>query len=114
MGLIWRRIFCEKGIEDIAIFTFETPEFYKKEGFMALGGWRMRGYKRALEEFGMLWDDVMMIPTHASIKGGYRQFEELIKQRQVPRAILAVSDVMAIGILQAAIDYELKAPMILN
>lgn len=105
------KYFCEKGIQDIAIFNFETPDFYKSEGFYGVGGMRMRGYKRALEEFGMSWNKVIKIPTHASIKGGYHQFEKLIKNRRVPRAILAVSDVMAIGILQAAIKYNLNAPI---
>ena len=104
------KYFCEKGIEDIAIFTFQTPEFYKDSGFYGVGGKRMRGFKRALEEFGMLWDQVVKLPTHASIQGGYKQFEQLVQDRRVPRAILCVSDVMAIGVLQAAGDFSLEAP----
>ena len=75
-------------------------------------GERFRGYCAALSEVGISPDDpqVQFIEAASSREGGHEAFTELWAQAQQPTAIVAMSDVLAFGILDAARERGLHLP----
>lgn len=100
----------DHGHRDIRILTFETPYNHLEYVYFGVGGRRLRGYQRAFQEAGLTWKDDYLIPTIASIEGGRDSFMNLVTTDRLPTAILAVSDAMAIGAVQAAKQAGLNIP----
>ncbi len=99
-----------QGHRDLRIFTFETPYGHLEYVYYGVGGRRMRGYRRAFEEAGLGWEEALLHPTVATIEGGARSFTAAWESGLRPTAVLAVSDAMAIGIVQAAGALGLDVP----
>lgn len=100
----------EHGHRQIRILTFETPYNHLEYVYFGVGGRRLRGYQKAFKEAGVTWKDEYLIPTIASIEGGKDSFINLLQNNEQPSAILAVSDAMAIGVVQAAKQLGLTIP----
>ena len=62
---------------------------------------RFNGYKEALVSAGIDFKKEYFLGNGFSISGGYHAAEELIKKKNLPGAILAVNDEVAIGIMNA-------------
>ena len=71
---------------------------------------REEGFKSVLEEAGLLLADQYMAYGDYSFKSGHRAALSLLALKERPTAILAISDIMAIGVLRAAKEKGLKAP----
>lgn len=100
----------DQGHRDIRIVTFETPYNHLEYVYFGVGGRRLRGYQRAFQEAGLDWNDEYLVPTIASIEGGQDSFMQLMAQKRQPSAVLAVSDAMAIGVVSAAKQANLRIP----
>ena len=89
---------------------------HKKIGF--LGGkvdylWsqeRHRGYMKALQEAGIPYNETLVKFGGASFEEGFAMMEELIKQKNLPTAVFAANDDVAMGSMDAGKDYGLKIP----
>ena len=75
------------------------------------GRHRLRGYRSAITEAGFSWDTV---PVYECVENlldeGHRAGEALLSQSSRPTAILAMSDQLALGVLQAAERRGLSVP----
>jgi DNA-binding LacI/PurR family transcriptional regulator len=73
---------------------------------------RLAGYREALEACGLALDapDIQMIEAATSWEGGKAAFEQLWSAGRRPTAIVAMSDIMAIGVMDAAKERRLHLP----
>ena len=76
-----------------------------------VSGLRLRGYRAALEDAGLLWSKVPVYECQGSSKElGQRAAEALLSQEHRPTAILASSDQLALGVIAWATERGLSVP----
>jgi DNA-binding LacI/PurR family transcriptional regulator len=73
-------------------------------------GRRMAGIAEALAEVGLTMDDVRLTEVPVSRTEGYRATRALMAEGQPPTAILALSDVLAYGVVDALQELGLDVP----
>ncbi|ADL08508.1 LacI family DNA-binding transcriptional regulator [Thermosediminibacter oceani] len=71
---------------------------------------RLMGYKKALSEAGLKIYNELIAEGDFKAKGGYEAARKILEAGVKPTAIFAVSDIMAIGALNAVFDFGLKCP----
>jgi LacI family transcriptional regulator len=71
---------------------------------------RYQGYKRAMDESGFKINSNWVIEGDFECEGGYKAFQKLCLSGQLPSAIFASNDMMAMGILQAAYEKGINVP----
>jgi DNA-binding LacI/PurR family transcriptional regulator len=72
---------------------------------------RLAGYARALEHAGVSWADVPVLECAGSVRAAGRAAAgQLLAGAAPPTAILATSDVLALGVLDAAAAAQLSVP----
>jgi len=71
---------------------------------------RTEGYQRALQEAGIAFDKTMVVEGDWSASSGQSALLSFVEQGRVPSAVFAQNDRMAMGILRAARDINLKVP----
>jgi len=71
---------------------------------------RAEGYRRALTEAGIAFDETMVIEGDWSATSGQDALLSFIEQGRVPSAVFAQNDRMAMGVLRAARDANIKVP----
>jgi LacI family transcriptional regulator len=71
---------------------------------------RAEGYRRALSEAGIAFDESMVIEGDWSATSGQDALLSFIEQGRVPSAVFAQNDRMAMGVLRAARDANIKVP----
>lgn len=70
-----------------------------------------QGYQRALIEAGFGISDALIKQVPGYLKeDGYQAMEQLLAQDILPTAVFAISDILAIGALQALRDVNLQVP----
>lgn len=90
------------GHTDIALITGPLEEDCSQD--------RTEGYRHALQEAGILFDESLVIEGDWSATSGQRALLSLVEQGRVPTAVFAQNDRMAMGILRAARDANIKIP----
>lgn len=70
----------------------------------------MDGYKKALGENNIDIDDELIISGEYNSGTAYENVNKLLKKRKDITAIFALSDIMALGAIKAAIDNGLDVP----
>lgn len=71
---------------------------------------RAEGYRCALQEAGIAFDETMIIEGDWSATSGKDALFSFVEQGRVPTAVFAQNDRMAMGVLRAARDVNLKVP----
>lgn len=71
---------------------------------------KIAGYKRALDECDYPVNINMIIKTENDIQGGYIAGKKIIEGEDIPDAIFASSDLIAIGIIEAMKDNGTRVP----
>ncbi len=71
---------------------------------------RTEGYRRALQESGIVFDETMVIEGDWSATSGQSALLSFMEQGRIPTAVFAQNDRMALGVLRAARDVNLKVP----
>jgi len=71
---------------------------------------RFEGYKLALKESGIGWDDSLVKEGDFRFNGGHRAMIQLLHRPQLPSAVFASNDLMAIGALEAIKSQGLSIP----
>jgi DNA-binding LacI/PurR family transcriptional regulator len=92
----------EQGYQKIVHLTGHTHLTLVKE--------RIRGFKRTMEKYRCPCEDGQIIETSFSIEGGERAMEALIQQDNIPDAVFATNDLIAIGAMRASKKHGLKIP----
>jgi DNA-binding LacI/PurR family transcriptional regulator len=71
---------------------------------------RLDGYRAAMREAGLPVNEQLIRRDDFSVSGGQQQAAQLLAMSERPTAIVAGSDAMAFGVLQALRDAGLRAP----
>lgn len=98
-----------RGHRDVVILGFEGPE--RLEDIRGgVGGRRLRGYRRAFLQHGLRLRENALLRAPVTLAGGDAAFDKMWQSGRRPTAMLAVSDIMALGALRAARRLELRVP----
>jgi len=71
---------------------------------------RTEGYRQALQEAGLEFDETMVVEGDWSASSGQDALLSFVEQGRIPTGIFAQNDRMAMGVLRAARDVNLKVP----
>jgi DNA-binding LacI/PurR family transcriptional regulator len=71
---------------------------------------RMAGYRQALEEAGIPFDEELLVPVNDNPKNRYQAMNKLLDLQKPPSAVFAFHDYVAIQALRAATDRGLRVP----
>lgn len=72
---------------------------------------RLEGVRQALADYNVQIDpERMIVGTLQQFEMGYSSGLQLLKQRIMPTAIFALTDVIAVGVLHAAAEMKLRVP----
>jgi len=101
-----------RGHRQIAIVAIESGKAGHVEAYTGTLGARLEGYRAALATYGLALDDphIQLVEAPTSWEGGQAVFEQLWRAEQRPTAIVAMSDIIAIGVMDAARDHQLSLP----
>ncbi len=71
---------------------------------------RFEGYKASLSSLSIPYDPALVANCGSTMEDGYRTALQLLNRQPRPGAIIAINDLMAIGVLRAAGDLGLTIP----
>jgi len=71
---------------------------------------KLAGYRRALEENGMVFNENLIIEGDFSYDSGVEAYEKITELKEQPTAIFAGTDEMALGIIHSAQDHGISIP----
>ncbi|MBL8131848.1 MAG: LacI family DNA-binding transcriptional regulator [Anaerolineae bacterium] len=71
---------------------------------------RLDGYKAALADHGVRFDETLIAEGDFFTPGGYAAAQKLLKHKPRPTAVFASNDLMALGAMQAIRDQGLEIP----
>lgn len=91
----------------LGILSGKRGHFKEYVGTIA---YRIAGYRRALNEFGLDIDQkhVRLVECACTIEGGQAGFNQLLHWK--PTAIVAMADVIAAGVMEAAEQHGIRIP----
>lgn len=79
---------------------------------------RIRGYHRALAESGIELDEALIVDAaedaDVGVQGGHAATQRLLRLRERPSALLAMNNLLVIGVLRALREVELRVPQDLS
>lgn len=91
------------GYQRIALITNAPPQYTASAD-------RHRGYRMALEEAGLSYDENLVRHACFTAKTGYQAMNQLLASGQVPEAVFAASDLVAMGAMLALRQHSLNIP----
>ncbi|KPU27257.1 hypothetical protein TR13x_05755 [Caloranaerobacter sp. TR13] len=71
---------------------------------------RFEGYKKALEDNGIEFNEDLVVEGNFTINDGYKAMGKLLSLRDIPTAVFCASDSMAIGAIKCIMDSGFKVP----
>ncbi len=71
---------------------------------------RLKGYREALQEHGLAYRDEYVVQGDFYVDSGHAAAARLLDLEEPPTAIVAASDLMAVGAIRAAAERDLLAP----
>ncbi len=105
-----------QGHRAIHILAIRSGKRGNYEEYVGTLGARVQGYLQALLEYGLSIDSrhIKLTECENTEKGGVDCFQKIWRARQHPTAILAMSDIIAIGVIKAAHAVEIQIPQDLS
>lgn len=102
----------ERGHRNIGVVCIESGKPGGRKEYTGTLGERLTGYCTALDELGISADDprVCFVEAPSSWEGGRKAFETLWEYEHRPTAIVTMSDILAIGVLETARNFGLNLP----
>lgn len=102
----------ELGHRQIAILAIRSGKQGHYKEYVGTLGARMSGYLKALNQVGLSLNgrSVRLIECVSTEAGGIDGFQALWKSRRRPTAVVAMSDIIAIGVIKAAQDAGVRVP----
>jgi LacI family transcriptional regulator len=92
----------QQGCKRIAHFTSPLKINIYKE--------RLRGYTEALSDYGIPFEQELVLENDMQLEGGRKSMEALLKLDKIPDAIFSSSDYGAMGAMQVLKDRKIKIP----
>lgn len=71
---------------------------------------RYEGYKRAMNEAGLEFNANWIIESDFECEGGYQAFMKMAQRGTLPSSIFVSNDMMAMGVINAANELNIKVP----
>jgi len=71
---------------------------------------RLAGYRKALEEYHIPYDEHMVLNTKPTIEDGYAMMRQLLDRDEDIETVFCGCDVIGIGVMEAIFDKGLKIP----
>jgi alanine racemase len=102
-------LLLRRGHRDILILTFHAPP-EELDRDLGVRGRRLRGYRRAFAKHDTPITDDHVVRTFVTLEGGDEAFSAAWATGLRPTAVLAVSDIMALGALRAARRLGITVP----
>ncbi|MCX6082180.1 MAG: substrate-binding domain-containing protein [Chloroflexi bacterium] len=102
----------ELGHRNIVILAIRSGKQARYQEYVGTLGARMRGYLTALDKYGLTINgrSVHLLECISTEDGGVEGFKALWRFRNKPTAIIAMSDIIAIGVIKAATASGLNVP----
>ena len=102
----------EHGHRRVAVLCIESGKAGHIEEYTGTLAERLAGYREALEAHGIALDDpnIQIVEAESSWEGGQAAFEKVWKTSSPPTAIVAMSDIIAIGAMDAARSRRIQLP----
>lgn len=102
----------DQGHREILILAIRSGKMGKYQEYAGTLHYRMNGYLEALSARGLSLDGkrVRLAECVSNEKGGRDYFQRLWKAKHKPTAIIAMSDIIAIGIMREALEAGLNIP----
>ncbi|MBF7097039.1 LacI family DNA-binding transcriptional regulator [Alkalibacter mobilis] len=97
------RHLIENGHKSIAFFTDDDETSFVAQE-------RKKGFLKALKKFGLKENPIYELKGKYSIKGGYDLMEELLTNTELPTAVVALNDEMALGAIRKLEDVGMNVP----
>lgn len=100
------------GHRDIAILGIRSGKDGQYQEYVGTLHRRMEGYLSAMKKYRLALDQnkIKLIECSCTINGGQNGFRQLWEDKDHPTAIVAMSDVIAIGAIDAAKQSGVKVP----
>ena len=104
----------EKAAYDATTYCLELG--HKRIGFIAaplkvrIFAKRLEGYRKALQKYGIEFDESLVVEDNMTIKSGSLAGKELLARKDPPTAIFGSNDLMAIGAIKEIQGSGLKVP----
>ena len=71
---------------------------------------RLQPYQECLHAAGLPVDEELIVRCGPTIEDGYQAAMQLLKHPSRPTALISINDILAIGVLRAAADLDLRIP----
>lgn len=71
---------------------------------------KLAGYRRALEAYGIAYDEALIVEGDYSYDSGIEAYEKIAELEEKPTAVFAGTDEMALGIIHGAQDHGVHVP----
>ncbi len=92
----------QQGCERIAHFTSpKTVSIYKE---------RLRGYTDALKDYGIRYDEELVVKSNLQLEDGRESMKKLLKLNARPDAVFSSSDYGAMGAMQVLKENKIRIP----
>ncbi len=93
----------QQGCSRIAHFTsaLQKLSIYKE---------RFRGYKEALENYNIPFDEELVIESNLQLEDGRKSMKKLLALKEMPDAVFSASDYGAMGAMQVLKENKIKIP----
>lgn len=82
--------------------------------FTNIGKYRMQGFKRAVEHFNLNIPDQWIVEGGFGEQSGYRGFRKIFKSGEIPEVVFTVTYPVALGVIMAIEELELRMPEDIN
>ena len=99
-----------KAVDYLAKIGHKSIAYLGGPLYYSYGEERFAGYRKALEENGLHYDEENVFIGEATTEDGYRGTLELLQRREKPTAIFASTGLMGVGALRAIRDVGLSLP----
>lgn len=96
---------CEAGARTFMVVGSTTTAMTSGPGPL-----RMEGFLHGLEQCGVRPAEVETLGAPWTYKGAYEALTKYLQGGSVPDAIIAMNDIMAVGVIRALVDVGLKVP----
>jgi DNA-binding LacI/PurR family transcriptional regulator len=100
------------GHRDVGVVIMADERLPDQEEYSATGRERISGYQEALEAKGISWDDPAIVKIHVqcSLDGGRTAGREILQHHANVTGVVAMSDILAIGIVQEVVKAGKRVP----
>ena len=94
----------------IAVVVMDDTTEADHEEYSEIGRERLAGYRDAARQHGLPWENVVEISAECSLAGGRETGRRVIEGHPDVTGVVAMSDILAIGIIQTLSDHGRSVP----